>query len=499
MKRLLWVLSLVVFSTVFFSGCGGGKEKQAETKNSFTFAYYAEISTLDANHRVGPGDIWLTRNIFDTLINYQSDKVEYRIARSYKISDDQKEYTFYLRDDVYFHDGTNLTARDVAYSIEDCRTSEVQSMYAEGISSTEIVNDYEIIIKADEPSGLILYNLNSLLIVPAEIREKIGPEAFGKNPVGSGPYKFISWDVSGKVEIEAYDKYILGTPPIKHITALLIIDEYARTIALENNEIDFARLSETGYATIKDNPKLQTYANRNFLITFILLNVNKKPFDNVKVRQAIAYAVNREMMYKIRNPETGEVNSIMCPKAVYGYTPDIPVYDYNPEKARQLLVEAGIKTPYDIGTIDVWDSLKGLAEVYQNNLGEIGLTATINVIDFATYFKMGAKGELNTGVFSGSWGFDLGHYFELWGTYAIGSMNWTGYSNSDLDKYMNAGIHNTVDSVRRENYKKALEILQAQVPLIHLYDCKTVYGATKDLDIPFYPDGDFSFANITWK
>jgi peptide/nickel transport system substrate-binding protein len=500
MKISAKMVSLTVLGILLFIGCAKAtNERVPSTNESFTYAYTAEITTLDPNHRVTPGDIQAAQNCFDTLSITMDGQTHYRLAKNIVISADQTQYHIMLRDDVTFHDGTKMTAKDVVYSIEDNRTSEVQSMYTDGIERVEVINDYELILHSSEPNGLILYNLNHLYIIPAETREKIGREAFAKHPIGSGPYKFVSYDITGKIEFEAYENYYLGLAAIKKVTGFCITDDYTRAIALENGEIDFGRVSETGYESIKNNQKLQTILNPMYVISFVVMNTQKLPFDNLKLRQAIAYGVNREMMYQVQFAQTGEVNSIFCAKSVYGYSPDVTTYDYNPEKARQLLAEGGIKTPYDIGTIDVQDRLKGVAEVLQNNLSEIGLIAKVNVVEFASWFKMGATGELNMGVFSGSWGSDLGHFFELFNSATIGAMNFARYANPQLDAYMNMGIHNTIDSVRKENYRNALEILQTEVPYIHLYDFKYAYGASADLNLTMYTDGIFFWYELSWK
>lgn len=499
MKKVLACLLALVTMMSFVTGCGAPDDAGAgEGKDTLLYAYNGELGNLDPNMRNTNGAILAAQSMFDTLFDPYTAEHAPRVATGYVCSDDGMEYTITLRDDVTFHDGTKVTAKDVKYSIENNAQSPLQATYSTGIAEVTVVDDQTVKVKLESPSGLLIYNLSNIYILPSELHASMTSEAFAEKPIGCGPYKFVSKDVSGEIVMEAYEEYYRGAAAIKNLKGYSYSDDYTRAIALENGEVDIARVGDQNAAVLKDNENFQLLICENNFVEYLILNNNTEPLNNPLVRQAIAYAVNRDMIVQAVVPESGFANSIICAPSMEGYSADVPTYDYNPEKAKQLLAEAGITTPLDLGAFDVMASNATIAEVVQSNLADIGINVTIQQSDVGAFFDLGANGGINIGFFGGGWGGSFGHLADILSA-TTGTMNWSGYNSAEFDSAIAEAIATADPAERAEGYKKALEIVQTDVPLVNLYGFGYVFGADADLNAEVYVDGNMYFYDMSWK
>lgn len=496
MKKCLAILLSAVLMCGVLSGCGGSGEDGSE----LTYAYNGELGNLDPNMRDTDGAIMASMSMFDTLLDPYSGEYESRVAERYEVSEDGITYTFYLRDGVTFHDGTAVTAADVKYSIENNMNSPLHAVYSDGLKEINVIDDKTVEVIAEDPNSLVLYNLAHIYILPSELHSSMTSEEFAKNPIGCGPYKFVSKNVSGEIVMEAYEDYYRGAASIKHLKGYSYSDDYSRSIALENGEVDIARVNDEAAPSLEANEDTQVIYSKNEIIQFLVLNTTVEPLDNPKVREAIAYAIDREMIVKAMYPETGYVNSILCAPAMQGYTEDVPTYEYNPDKAKELLEEAGVQTPCDLGTLDIMQRDTSVAEIVQSNLEAIGLNVTIQMNDTGAFFEMGGNGSITVGVFGGAWGGALGHLAEITTSDNIGGgMNWARYANPEFDEYLAKAISSIDESEMQDNYKKALEILQTDLPYVNIYGYDQVFGASKDLNAVVHNNGVMDFYAMSWN
>lgn len=493
-KALACVLALIMVMGLMV-GCGSTTGKG--TRDTILYGYNGDLGNLDPNMRNTNGAILAAQQMFDTLFDPCTAEHGPKLAERYEVSEDGMEYTIYLRDDVTFHNGTKFTAKDVKYSIENNAQSPLQAAYSGGIAEIAVVDDLTVKITLEAPSGLLIYNLSNVYILPSELHASMSSEEFAENPVGCGPYKFVSKDVSGEIVMEAYKDYYLGAASIKTLKGYSYSDDYTRAIALENGEVDIARVGDQNATLLEDNEKFQLLICENNFVQYLILNNTVEPLNNPKVRQAIAYAVNRDMIVQAMAPRSGFANPIICAPSMEGYSEDVPTYEYNPEKAKQLLAEAGIATPLDLGAFDVMAAHASVAEVVQSNLADIGVNVTIQQSDTGAFFDRGANGSINIGYFGGGWGGSFGHLADILST--TGTMNWSHYDSPDFDSAMAQAIATADAAERAANFKKALEIVQTDVPLVNLYGYGYVFGANADLNATVHADGVLNFYDMSWK
>lgn len=208
--------------------------------------------------------------IYDTLMYMNPDGTEEpqpRIAESYEISDDGTEYTFHLRNDVTFHDGTPLTSADVKFSLEMYMNSEYQGSQVTMLQSVETPDDYTVVCKLEGAYSPFLLGVCSVHIASQAYYEA-SPEEFVSNPVGSGPYKFVSRANGSNVKLEAYEDYYRGAAEIKDITFEVIPDSSTKAIALQTGEVNFADIESSSMAQLQANPAitLQKYPPLDLLM-----------------------------------------------------------------------------------------------------------------------------------------------------------------------------------------------------------------------------------------
>ena len=351
-KRLvsLALALAVVLSTL----CGCGKQEQPDvndpnegnkTKDTLIIGHWSDPPSLDPNNALNDCSMRVTTNVFDTLVRMDAHFTPQPcIAESWEISDNQMEYTFKIRNDVKFHNGDLLTVDDVVFSIDRGINSPKASPSFSHVKSVEKVDDSHVKIILNAPYNQILACLALPFgpIMSKSYVETVGDEQFAREPMGTGPYKFVNWVRGEKVVLEANEDYFLGAPAIKHVEWVTIADTSAALLNLESSDIDaYCDIQTSDYVLANANDNIKIVEGDALGYEFIEFNTAKAPFDNVKVRQAIAYAVDKDAMLLGVNDNIGtKIDSVVLKDAL-GYTDKIATYEYNLEKAKALLAEAG--------------------------------------------------------------------------------------------------------------------------------------------------------------
>ena len=344
-KRLvsLALALAVVLSTL----CGCGKQDQPDvndpnegnkTKDTLIIGHWSDPPSLDPNNALNDCSMRVTTNVFDTLVRMDAHFTPQPcIAESWEISDNQMEYTFKIRNDVKFHNGDLLTVDDVVFSIDRGINSPKASPSFSHVKSVEKVDDSHVKIILNAPYSQILACLALPFgpIMSKSYVETVGDEQFAREPMGTGPYKFVNWVRGEKVVLEANEDYFLGAPAIKHVEWVTIADTSAALLNLESSDIDaYCDIQTSDYVLANANDNIKIVEGDALGYEFIEFNTAKAPFDNVKVRQAIAYAVDKDAMLLGVNDNIGtKIDSVVLEDAL-GYTDKIATYEYNLERRR---------------------------------------------------------------------------------------------------------------------------------------------------------------------
>ncbi len=493
--------------------------------DAFVIALGDNIRTIDAIGSPSSIDAASERVrtlMFNTLVK-KNERFEYvgDLASDIKRSDDNQTFTFALHDGVKFHDGRVLSSADVKYTLDllfSSNFAKAASFY-EGsgaekrslIKSVEAPDARTVVITLTKPWVGLLSNLVPIAIIP-----KDSYPTQETHPLGTGPFKFIRYDNSQQVlDLEAFPEYWEGAPKLTSVRVRVISDMNALQAELQAGRVDIApmptSLSPDAVKRLEGDPNLQVKLFNGSNVNLLTINTASAPLDNVKVRQAIAYAVDRESLIKNLLLGLGKIAHSIIPEESWAYSPG-QTYSYDPARAKQLLDEAGFRDPDGDGPRMRFDkpvvyklsgsSIAGrqYAGVIQNELKAIGVPVDIQTAEQTTLLE-----ELRRGNFQISYTQWVGgnqdpiFYKDLFATSEIptqtrAARNRSRYSNPELDTLIDEAVA-TFDRERgKELYTKIQAIISRDVPVFPLWYQSNVVIARKNVqNIQVNASGDWGF------
>jgi ABC-type transport system substrate-binding protein len=396
-KKLIITLVLLFSMLISLSGCSNDSapenEKAGENTgavdNKITVALSAQLLNLDPHVSMAPSDI-VKKHVFEGLTYIDLEgKVHPWLAESWEVAPDNKTWTFHLKEGVKFHDGTDFNAEAVKITFE--RLLDVDNGFNRRyqltfIDQINVIDEYTVEIVTKEPYCAmenILDWSGAHIISPAAI-EKYGKD-IAKYPVGTGPYKVAEFVSGEHVTLEKFNEYWGEKPSLDEVKFITVPEEGTRIAMLETGEVDYiVNLSPQEINRIEENPKLTVRKDPSNRVMQLGMNITNAPLDNKKVRQALNYAVDRELILENVMGGIGIPATSVIASNVWGYAEGIFPYEYNPEKAKQLLAEAGYPDGFDL---TMWTTQGRYFRDKELNLAvagmfqEIGVNAKVEVVD----------------------------------------------------------------------------------------------------------------------
>jgi len=438
----------------------------AKQGGSMIVTYKDDVSTLDPAIGYDWQNWSMIKSLFDGLMDYAPGTTDLipDLAESYEIAEDGLTYTFTLRDGVTFHNGRELTADDIKWSIERAVRPETQSPgqgffnmidgfdevaagEAQELSGIEVVDPRTVRFTLSRPDATFLHILaiNFSFAVPKEEVEKYG-EDFGKNPVGTGAFKMTDWTLGQHVIYERNpDYYHEGFPKLDRITFEVGQEPLVALLRLERGEVDILGdgIPPAKFLEVKDNPdSADNVIEGGQLHTgYVTMNVRIPPFDNQQVRQAVNHAINKDRIVRIINGRAVPANQPL-PPAMPGYDPDYEGYAYDPDKAKELLAEAGFADGFDTELYAMnTDPNPRIAQAIQQDLAAIGIRAELVPLAQANVIAAGGEEGEAPMIWSGgmAWIADYPDPSNFYGPIlgcagaVPGGWNWSWYCNEELD------------------------------------------------------------------
>lgn len=413
MKRRITAVLLLcaLVATTLLSGCGGGQNRgssnggSGETayKDTVIWAQSADVTSMDPHVGKETAAVTVTCNVFSTLMEVIGEgDPQPLLAESYQqLSDTDWEFT--IRQGVKFHDGTDMTIEDVKYSLDRAINSSYVGYIVGFIDSVEITGENTIVIHCTAPYAPILNNLSmpfSAIVPKAYIEEK-GEEYFAQHPIGTGPYKMVEWNPSESVTLEAFDEYFGGTPATKNLIMKVIPEAAQRVIALETGEVDIAYSIEANdVAKVEENNDLVLFSHPSLTCMNYFFNLEKGPTSDLKVRQAICHAIDRQVIIDTILAGSAVPATSMIAPAVAGYV-EAPTYEYDLEKAKELMAESSYPDGCDIVMVSNQSQQRTeICQVVQSMLKELNINVSIKTYEQATYIQALVEGEHDMGFSS---------------------------------------------------------------------------------------------------
>ena len=414
MRRSVWLLVLMVGLLMVALPAAA-----QERGGVLIFARGGDSVRLDPADITDGESVKVCNNVFNTL--YEFDKgtstVHPALATSYEVSEDGLTWTFFLRHGVMFHPWNDnpsyeMTADDVVFSFE--RQYDETHAYHIGdfaywgymynyIIEVEKVDDYTVRFHLDRPSAPNLLNLScfTAMIVSKKAMEDMGVEEFRNHPVGTGPFKFVSWTRGSEIVLERFDGYWNAPYPyLDGVVFKVIPEEQARLIALKSGEIDVMdSVTPDNAPLIEADAKLALLEAPGLNVGYVAMNQMIEPFDNILVRLAVNHAVDKAMLVETFYKGRGEAAVNPMPSNLWGWNDEIVDYEYNPALARAYLAAAGYPNGFDTELWympvfrDYFPQPKLVAQAIQAQLAEVGIRAELVTYEWGTYLEKTEAGE----------------------------------------------------------------------------------------------------------
>lgn len=530
-KKRILSLSLVMLLglSMILAACGsseGGNSSSGKGSSILVFGRGGDSTSLDPS-RVTEGETFkVTVNLFETLLNFgeEDTTIQPGLAEKWDTSDDGLTYTFHLREGVKFHDGTDFNADAVVKNFDRWANGDADkfpyysSMFGgfkgdeeHVIDSVTAEDEKTVVIKLKRPQAPFLKNIAmSMFAIASPTAFEQGDDQFERNPVGTGPFKFVEWKANDTITIEKFDDYWQkGLPKLDKVVFKSIPDNSARLNALIKGEIDLADgINPADGEKIESNDDLQLIERPSMNVGYLGLTVTRPPFDKKEVRQALNYAIDKETIINSFFEGRADVAKNPMPPSISGYNDDIEAYEYNPEKAKELLAQAGLADGFEM---ELWampvprpymPDGKKVAEVIQSNLADIGVKAKIVSYEWATYLDKASKGEAD--AFMLGWTGDNGDadnfLYVLLDEDNIGSNNYTYFKNDEMHDLFIKAQTEVDEEKRNEYYRQAQEIIHDEAPWVPIAHSTPLLAAKKGLTgFKPHPTGSDMLMNVEVK
>lgn len=466
----------------------------------------ADPVTLDPHGQNDQSSSRVRVQIFDTLLE-QDKELEFQpaLAESWEQIDDLT-WEFKLREGVTFHNGEEFDADDVIYSlnraIESPSTGHIVNMI--NPDGFEVVDPHTLRISTNEPFGPFLAHLAhpAASITNQEAVEEAGDQV-DVQPVGTGPYKLQDWARGDRVTLERYEDYWGDLAKTPRIVFRNIAENANRTIELETGGIHLAYdILPNDISKVEGNDDLQLFREPNFSTTYVGFNCEKEPLNDPLVRQAINHAINMDEVVEAVYFGTGaKAAGPLGPNVTFA-NQDLEPYEYNPERARELLAEAGYPDGFET---TIWTNdnkiRMDIAEIMQNQLREVGITATPEVLEWGAYLSQTAEGEHDMfilGWVSVTGDADYGLYPLFHSSQFGDAGNRTFYANDEVDRLLETGRTATDDAEREAAYMEAQEIIRDEAPWIFTWTGEDLTGGSAKISgFELHPAGHYRLKDVT--
>jgi len=480
-KRTLFVLctvlmALITVASVFAAGVA--EQAPAVQKSpTLTIGVSQEAVGLDPHIVTAFSSMRRLDLLYNRLVRLDENmQVVPDLAESWEIPNNLT-YIFHLRKGVKFHNGREMTADDVKYSLErvlDPATASPGRSYISTISKIEVVDAYTVKLTLSSPLASLLDALtsNNISIVPREVVQEHGN--LQRVAVGTGPYMLKDWVVDNSMTLVKNPNYFeTGLPKSDQVIFRVIPEEASLYAGVRSGNLDLATINDG--ATIR-----QAKADKNVVVMskpgmnvrVFSFNNQKKPFDDIRVRQAVALALNRSEILTMAEYGMGSVTGpIPISAKVWAIPPDqLPLGKIDYAKAKQLLADAGYPNgfAFDIVCSSTYEGGLAVAQVIQNQLKNIGLTANLDVVEWGNYIDRWVKRDFATMVElrGGSSEPDRFLYRSL---HSTGGVNNFMFKDAETDKLLELGREQTDPAQRKATYDKVQIVLSEKAPLVFLY------------------------------
>ncbi|QQO11326.1 glutathione ABC transporter substrate-binding protein [Breznakiella homolactica] len=418
--------------------------------------------------------VW--KQVYSSLMYQGPDlAISKGLVQDYRVVSDT-EYEFDLIPNVKFHNGEVLKASDVKFTFERMLEKKAPGAFLIGaLDRIEVTGDYSFKMILKYPFGPFLTHLaHTATAIVNEKAVRAAGDNYNRNPVGTGPFKFVEWRSGDSITLERFDDYFGEKAKSEKVIFRVITENPQRAIALETGEVDVGYdIDPADFFNLATMPEIQTFQSKGLSTCYMGFNTQKAPFDNVKVRQAINYAVNTQQAINVIWQGAASVPRSPIAASVQFAREDLPGYSQDINKAKQLLAEAGFPNGFKT---TMWTNDNPIrmryAEIFQEQLRQAGIDASIEVLEWSAYLDRTSAGEHD--MFILGWtavtgDADYGMYSLFHSSQFGDAGNRTFYKNPTIDRLLDLGRTTPDPDARRAAYYEAQEIIMDEAPWVFVY------------------------------
>jgi peptide/nickel transport system substrate-binding protein len=496
-KSRFWLLLLLFLFPLL--SCGG-----KASPNTLVMIIESSPTNLDPRVGLDYASERIDQLIFDDLLDRDEHlNIKSALAESWEIPD-PLTYIFHLHHGVRFHDGRPLTSRDVKWTFDSLLQGNIRSTKAavyRFVDHIDAPDDYTVVFHLKEPFATLLWNLSdgAIGIVPYGSGTEIS-----QHPIGSGPFRFVSAEQDKDVIIERNEGYWGRKPKLSRVRFAVVPDMTTRALELRKGSADIVSnaLSSDMVLTLQRDSQLQVLHAPGTTLAYLAFNLRDPILKDVRVRQALAYAIDRGPMLEYLQRGFARPAYSVLPPESWAYNGDVPRYPFNPEKARELLDQAGypaangvrfhltMKTSTEAET-------RSLAAVFQQQLRDVGIALDIRTYEFATFFAdvtHGAFQMYSLRWIGGNEDPDIFEYIFDSDKFPPHGANRSFYSNPRVDALIAEGRRELDQNARKQIYAEVQTILAEDLPYIDLWYIDNVVVHSKRVqDLTLNPSGNYDF------
>lgn len=446
-----------------------------------------EPSSLDPHLQWNPDSYYVYRNIFDNLVTRSNaGEIVPQIATSWEqVSDTELELT--IREGVTFHDGSALTPEDVVFSVKritDPDFGSPQLGQFNQIIDAKVVDGNKVLLTTDGPYPALMAQLVKLSIVPQAIVEDVGKDAFNAAPVGSGPYVFDEWSRGVSVTLTRNDTYWGDAGPFDTAVFRAVPDAATRVADLLAGTADLVvSIDADAGAQLASSDAVKLLSAPTERVGYLGLNLDKAPFNDLEMRKAASLAIDRLGITE-GLLQAGEVPvAQMASPAHFGYSPDLPLFEYDPEQAKALTASKAdlASTPAVLATAPVFD--QRIVQAVQQMLNDVGFNVSISMTDMATYLDIVRSDPAENSELSfGRWSCACQDADGI--TYPVlhSDSAWSRVNVPEIDALLEKARVSLDPEVRQDAYDQVHQMVRENYYVLPMYQAAVLYGAAADLD-----------------
>ena len=461
-------------------------------------------NTLNPAEATGTSDASVMRVMYEGLLGFDEDyTLVPELATSWEANDDATVLTFQLREGVTFHDETLFNAETAKAYFDwvldpDSIGARGRSLLSD-VESVEATGPYELVMTLKQPNGAMFFNLatNGARIASPQSLTEFGDQV-GRHPVGTGPFRFVSWEDGQSIVVEANPDYWGDAPQVSRLEFLEVNNAATRVAMLQSGEVQFSEdLPPQLIEPIDSDPNLEVVAIESTTARTFQMNTQKPPFDDVRVRQAMNYAIDKDQLVNVVFRGYASVMDAPIAAPAFGYAPQEP-YSYDPEKAKALLTEAGYPDGFSVKVLTfTGEEYRTAGQVLQQMFADVGVTMELDSQERGALvdqiFKPFEENPTEAALVGASAptgdadrALTVSFSRESW---PPASNNWSFYDNPEVDTLLQQARATGNQEERASLYAQAEAIIWQDAPWVFLYSSNNIAGKVASLSGVYYmPD-----------